>query len=455
MSAEDSGPVAPAFTAAAAAELVGPKWLTERRREAAGALGHVAMPSPEDDTWIYSKIEQLDLAQFAPLSAPASLGESSAVVQLLHAVGARSGLVRTVGGVVASTELEASAAGRGVTLGAATTLDAEPAGLGTILGARSDIFTTLADAFNGDVVVCHVPAGVQLERPIVIIHDVGDLADGAAVFPRTLVTLGEGAEASVIELVVSGSGRFLAVPITEVDLGNNAHLSYSTVQQLGRATWQVAYQASRIGRDAVLRSFVAALGGGYARHLTQAALSGDNGTSELLAVYLGDGTQVQDLRTFQEHIAPRTKSELVFKGAVSDTARSVYTGLIHMHPGAKRADASQTNRNLVLSEGAHADSVPNLDIEENDVRCSHASAVGPIDADQLFYLATRGVPPEVAERLVLLGFFDDLLERAPEAGVAAYLRAVVAERLASGVLASVSDRGSDSRVSARAEEVKA
>jgi Fe-S cluster assembly protein SufD len=108
-----------------------------------------------------------------------------------------------------------------------------------------------------------------------------------------------------------------------------------------------------------------------------------------------------------------------------------------MHRGAKRADASQTNRNLVLSEKAHADSVPNLDIEENDVRCSHASAVGPIDADQLFYLETRGVPPEIAERLVLLGFFDDLLARSPHPGVATHLRRVVAERLAASVLAPV------------------
>ncbi len=149
----------------------------------------------------------------------------------------------------------------------------------------------------------------------------------------------------------------------------------------------------------------------------------------MLAIYFGDGDQTQDFRTFQEHVAPRTRSELVFKGAVADRARSVYSGLVHMHKGARRADASQTNRNLVLSEDAHADSVPNLDIEENDVRCSHASAVGPVDSEQRFYLESRGIPPEVAERLILLGFFEDLLVRSPHQGYAAYLHDIVSARV--------------------------
>ena len=160
-----------------------------------------------------------------------------------------------------------------------------------------------------------------------------------------------------------------------------------------------------------MRTFTASLGGEYARFRTESVLAGQGGSAELLAAYLGDGSQVHDFRTLQEHGAPRTKSDLVFKGAVAGTARSVYSGLIRMRHGAKGADAFQTNRNLVLSEGAHADSVPNLDIEENDVRCSHASAVGPIDREQRFYLEARGVPPAVAERLILLGFFDDLWAR--------------------------------------------
>ena len=118
---------------------------------------------------------------------------------------------------------------------------------------------------------------------------------------------------------------------------------------------------------------------------------------------------MHDFRTMQDHAAPRTTSDLLFKGAVGDTANSVYTGLIRVRPGAAGTNAFQTNRNLVLSEGAHADSVPNLEIEENDVKCSHASAVGPVDEDQQYYLESRGVPTDVAERLIVLG----LLRRDP------------------------------------------
>jgi Fe-S cluster assembly protein SufD len=149
-----------------------------------------------------------------------------------------------------------------------------------------------------------------------------------------------------------------------------------------------------------------------------------------LAAYLGTDSQVHDFRTLQDHHAPRTESELLFKGAVADESRSVYSGLIHIRHGAHGARAFQTNHNLVLSEGAHADSVPNLDIEENDVRCSHASTVGPIDEDQRYYLESRGISPAVAEKLIVLGFFSDLADRAPFAGVGPWVEEAVSQRLA-------------------------
>jgi Fe-S cluster assembly protein SufD len=238
----------------------------------------------------------------------------------------------------------------------------------------------------------------------------------------------------LIEFYVSPSGDRLCLPVTEMVLDEGAHLAYHAIQQLGAADWQLAYQLSRVARDAELRSFSAALGGSYARLFTRSELVGEGAESRLAATYLAKGTQVQDLRTFQEHAVARTTSDLVFKGAVRDHARSVYSGMIHMAKGARRAVAAQTNRNLVLSEGAHADSVPNLDIEENDVRCSHASAVGPIDAEQRFYLESRGVPTETANRLILLGFFDDLFDEVPSPGCAAYLRTVFTREIESGAV---------------------
>ena len=136
-----------------------------------------------------------------------------------------------------------------------------------------------------------------------------------------------------------------------------------------------------------------------------------------------------DLRVTQTHAAPKTTSDLLFKGAVQDRARSVYTGLIHIEKDARGARAFQTNRNLKLSSEAWADSVPNLDIENNDVKCSHASTVGPIDEEQRFYLESRGIPPEIADRLIVLGFFDEVIDKLPAQLLSAELRAEVAGKL--------------------------
>jgi Fe-S cluster assembly protein SufD len=192
----------------------------------------------------------------------------------------------------------------------------------------------------------------------------------------------------------------------------------------------VGLQASRVGRDATLTSAAVALGGRYARLRTDSALVGAGGTSRLLAVYFGTGTQMHDFRTVQGHRAPHTTSDLLYKGVVANQSRSVYTGLIRVEKGARGTNAFQTNRNLVLHEGAHADSVPNLEIEDNDVHCSHASTVGPIAEEQRFYLESRGVPPEVADRLIALGFLDEVLEQGPIPAVRDIVRTELVAKLA-------------------------
>ncbi|MCU1490610.1 MAG: Fe-S cluster assembly protein SufD [Acidimicrobiaceae bacterium] len=418
------------FDADALASLPGPQWLVERRREALETFTAGELPTGAEEDWRYSRIGELDLSRFAPPSAsPASGGLPSRAKALIETVGSRSGLAVSQDGVVSVLELDPALASAGVRLTRISDSPVTPVGLGERLAGRPDAFTRLAEAFLLDGIELEVPAGVRVPEPIVIVHAAGAASAGRALFPRALVRLGEAAEATVIELWCSDDEELLVVPVTELSIGDGAHATHLGLQELGAAAWQLGYQASAVGRSAVLRSYQAALGGEYARHWSRTELVGEGAESQLLAVYLGDGGQVEEFRTYQEHIAPRTRSELIFKGAVAGTAQSVYTGLIHMHPGAKKADASQTNRNLVLSEGARAYSVPNLDIEENDVRCSHASAVGPIDLDQRFYVESRGVPGPIAERLILLGFFEDLLARSPHPGVAAHLRAEVAERL--------------------------
>jgi Fe-S cluster assembly protein SufD len=161
---------------------------------------------------------------------------------------------------------------------------------------------------------------------------------------------------------------------------------------------------------------------------TEAQIAGRGASTKQLALYFADGEQMHDFRTIQDHVAANGTSDLLFKGAVQDDSLSVYTGLIRIGPDARGSVAFQTNRNLTLGPGSWAESVPNLDIKNNDVRCSHASAVGPIDEEQRFYIESRGVPPEVAERLIVLGFFDEVLDQLPAPALTAGLRRQVAAK---------------------------
>ena len=220
--------------------------------------------------------------------------------------------------------------------------------------------------------------------------------DGASRVPRTSVRVGKGSALSVVEVFAGGEGadRSLVVPVTELAAADGASLSYVSLQILGGAAWSIARLAGRGMANSTLRTFTVGLGASYDRVRADVSVEGKDARSEILSAYLGEGTQVHDIRTLQDHVAPRTTSELLCQGAVAGSSRSVYSGLIRVHRGAVRSDARQTNHNLVLDEGAHADSVPNLDILENDVRCSHASTVGPVDEDQRYYIESRGVAPK-------------------------------------------------------------
>lgn len=206
-------------------------------------------------------------------------------------------------------------------------------------------------------------------------------------------------------------------------------LDLAVVQELGRRSWQVGSLVADVAQEANLRVGMIGLGGEYARLRTDCTLSGRGAHGDLLAVYFGDGDQTLDFRTFQRHDAPDTTSNLLFKGAVGGRSRSVYTGLIRVDKAARGTNAFQTNRNIKLSDDAWAESVPNLEIETNDVRCSHASTVGPVDPEQRFYLESRGVPPLIADRLIVAGFFDEVVRELPLPILADEVRARISDKL--------------------------
>ncbi len=319
----------------------------------------------------------------------------------------------------------------GCTVAAASSLADGSARLGEQSG--EDAPSALHDAFLPDAVVVDVRPGAVVAEPLVVAH--WSTGGATATFPHVVVRLGEGAEATVVEVVAGGDGRALVMPVTTLEVAHQARLSYASVQVLGPQACFLGRLRAEVGADATLRAFTAGLGAAYDRMHTEVTAHGRGGSSELCSLYLGTGDQVHDVRILQDHAAAHTTSNLLCKGAVTASSRSIYSGLIKVRQGAVRTDAMQTNHNLVLGNRAHADSVPNLDIEENDVRCSHASTVGPVDADQLYYLESRGIPPERAERLVVLGFFDDVVDRCPVPSVRGPLRLEVGQRLAQGLSA--------------------
>jgi Fe-S cluster assembly protein SufD len=426
------------FTSDASRGLPGPEWLRERRGAAFARLGDVEWPTAAEEIWRYSRIGELDLAHYAPVPA-ARMGEPGDETApgggpIAAEAGERSGLVVVRNGRVVHHALDPELEARGVRVcGLATCDEAEIAStLGACSDASPDAFTVLHDAFLAGGAFVKVPRGVVVERPIVVLH--WSEGDGWASFPHTLVVAEDGAQVTVFDRYGStdtGSGTIghLVDAVVELVVGDNAHVRYLSVQEQGPRTWQVALQRAHLGRDSTLKSSVVALGGAYARLRSESLLAGSGAESDLTAVYFGDGTQMLDFRTLQDHDAPNTRSDLLFKGAVEDTAQSVYSGLIRIRRDAQKSVAFQTNRNLVLTEGADARSVPNLEIEADDVKCSHASTVGPVDDDQLYYLATRGVAPEEAERLIVLGFFDDVFDRLPVPSLVAPLRRSVVEKL--------------------------
>ncbi len=317
----------------------------------------------------------------------------------------------------------------------AAQLDPGEAVLGAVAGTAVegsdvDVFGKLADAFCDDPVVVDVAPGVVVADPVVV--RVRGPAEASATFPRLVVRVGEGARVTVVEHHEGGADG-LTVPVTELAVGAGALLDHLVVQDLAPVAWSLARLVAQVERDATVVVGTAAFGGDYARVRTECRLVGRGATGRLLAAYFGDGHQMLDFRTVQEHLAPDTTSELLFKGALAESSRSVYTGLIRVDKVARGTDAVQTNRNLKLSDHAWAESVPNLAIENNDVRCAHASTVGPIDPEQRFYLESRGVPPRVAERLIVTGFFDEVLERLPAQQWRAGLRRRVATKLDGGL----------------------
>jgi Fe-S cluster assembly protein SufD len=257
----------------------------------------------------------------------------------------------------------------------------------------------------------HVPRGLVLEKPLYV--RVANAAEGGSLFWRLLVVAEPESRFSVVEEYASAAPDLSSYSnaAVEVVVRQGAKVEYVSVQNLSRGTWHFASHHARVERDAELDWVAGGFGSAKGKIRIQNDLAGPGATSRVTGAYFADGTQHLDYDTFQEHIAPHTTSDFAFKGALRDTARAVWRGMIRVEEGAQKTNAYQENRNLLLSKTAHADSIPGLEILANDVRCTHGATLGQVDRELLFYLMTRGLTRSEAERVIVRGFFQDMLDR--------------------------------------------
>ncbi len=282
--------------------------------------------------------------------------------------------------------------------------------LGTLVGATEKFAAHNAALWEHGLLV-HVPKGVVLEKPLYV--RIANSRDGGALFWRLLVVAEPQSRFSIVEEYTSASAGLAGYSnaVTELFVGQGAKVEYVSLQNLSAETWHFASHRAQVDRDAELDWVAGGFGSKKGKTRIQNDLAGEGATSRVTGAYFADGEQHLDYDTFQEHIAPNTTSDFAFKGALRDHATAVWRGMIKVEKDAQKTNAYQENRNLILSEEAHADSIPGLEIEANDVRCTHGATISPVNRDELFYAMARGISKGEAERLIVRGFFTDVLNR--------------------------------------------
>ncbi len=409
-----------------------PSWLRALRRQAWETFESVPWPDASQEEWRRVNLKGLQLEEYAPYlpaGTPLPAGLHAAVGARAHVAQGNSTVVRAVlpeelqrQGVI-FTSLE-EAVRRYPEL-------VEPH-LGQVLSPVQGKIEALHTALWSGGAFLYVPRNVAVAEPLYL--TVWADAPGLALLPHTLVVAEEGSALTLYEEHLSATpqaGAF-AAPAAEVIVGDGARVHYTTLQGSGEAVREFGTRRAVVGREAHLEWTTVVLGAQQSWMRLQGVFAGPGAEARLHGLYLPGSEQEFHLVTLQEHQAPHTQSDLYFKGALRDQARSVYHGVIRVHPGAQRANGYQQNRNLLLSGHARADSIPILEIEANDVKCSHGATVGQVDPDQLFYLTSRGLPRPEAEQLLVEGFFREVLDALPDEAAREYVVQAVAAKVAPG-----------------------
>ena len=409
-----------------------PDWLAERRAEALASARELSLPGPKVKGWEFTDLTGLDLAAYEPAEPSDAVEPARGALAIPEGA---EGLTQVDASIV--SEVSAASGNGRPDAPLVMPLDAAAARfpellrehLGTIVAGANDPFVTINDAGWSGGALVYVPANTKAPKPISLTAI--QRAAGRSLNWRTLVILEEGAEAEIWERYLSASedvaGLFNGV--TELIVGAGANLRYVCGQALSSASWVFASQRAEVERDATLEWVALGFGSANGKVRMETKLAGRGSTAKVTGAFVGNGRQHLDYDTTQEHAAEDTTSDLAFRGVLDGRATAVWRGMINVDKGAQRTDAFQECRNLLLSKKAHADAIPGLEIEADDVACTHAAAIAQIDPDQLFYLRSRGLGEGVASELVVGGFLAELVERVPEGALGDALAAALGQRL--------------------------
>ena len=392
-------------------------WLGELRSRGLEAFGRLPMPTSKEEVWRYVDLD-FDLDELGLADAPGSpLAESEYRVEASGRAQIIDGWVTEVTGVDGITVSSLADADPDVLAGAA----------GSAIPPELDRLAAAHHGFGSDGLVIHAGKGTVASGPVYV--DVQAATPGALSLPRIMLVAEPQSDLSVVVVYRSpDDAPFYVIPHLQATVGDAARLRVSTVQAWGYGTVALGQQRAVLGRDASFHHGEAGIGAALGRLHFFVDIDGAGAHAEITGLYFGEDEQVLDYRAFINHRAPHTTSNMFLKGAVEDASHSVFTGLIRIEEEAQKVNAFQTNRNLVLSNEAGAESVPNLEILANDVKCGHGSTVGPLDADQRYYLMSRGLDRVHSDRLQVRGFFEEALKQMPHQELAAPIRAAVNEK---------------------------
>jgi Fe-S cluster assembly protein SufD len=391
-----------------------PEWLTALRREAWATFHELPLPDVSLEEWRRTDIRAFKLDKFG---LPAAEENGAIPPPALLAEGVKlSGSTVAVDSRPLVTDLDPEVAIRGVLFGSLDALVLEypellqPYLFTEAVDFRADKFAALhAACWSGGALV-YVPKGVVVENPL---HILSGLTAGGVDYGHTLIVLEEGAEATVLQETASADDDALGLHCgaIEIFVGPRAKLRYVNLQNWGKGAWHFAHQKGIVKRDGELQWTIGALGSRLAKVNQHVSLVGPGGSAQVNGVMFTEGRQHLSYHTLQRHHAPQCKSDLLYKGALQDHSRLVWRGMIKVDPNAQKTDGYQRDDNLLLSEDARADSIPGLEIEADDVKCSHGATAGRVDDEQIFYARCRGLTRNEAVRMIVAGFFQQVFDR--------------------------------------------